>query len=320
MPFIDIPMLRSHTTFVSLHEQQAASKASKKASEKSTRVTDLTRHMRAEDLYSLVHRYMRIEKRTPATPRQLIRSLTTNTDPINGFWEYVSDLNGVAVTTAFELETVADILKNERACAFRFAKKAARDHAKSSGYNFRWLQLGKQKKNPFGWLVGHLGRAVQRIAGEVIQEGKIAKKDLQHEQDLSSVPIPNLDKPGLTRISGRADIVFNPKDGSRATIWEIKLVGSLKFEHVAQIALYGWLWAKTYPETPFPRLLLFNALDGERWEISTTKKEARAFVKGVIRAKRARAKLTDDEFRRQYEKTSAEAQAFVDRMPWSKKA
>ena len=237
MQFLDIPMLRSHTTFISLHDQQAASKASKKAPEKPIGVRDLTRHMRAEDLYSLVHQYMRIEKTVPATTSRLISPpIIVNTDPLNDFWEYVADLNGVAVTTAFKLLTVEEVLKNERTWAVHFAKKAAQDHAKTSGYIFRWLQLRKQQKNKFRWMVGHLGRAVQRIVGEVIQEGKIAMKDLQHEQGL---PIPNLDKPELIHISGRADIVFNPRDGSRAIIWEIKLVRSLKFEHVAQVVLYG---------------------------------------------------------------------------------
>jgi hypothetical protein len=158
---------------------------------------------------------------------------------------------------------------------------------------------------------------VKRIAGEVTQEGKIAMKDLQHEQQLVSlisVPVPNQDEPELIGLKGKADIVFNPRDSSRATIWEIKLVRSLKFEHVAQIVLYGFLWAVTHPDAPFPRLLLFNVSDGERWEISTTKEEAREFVVGVFCAKRTRTKLTDDEFRQQCGKTSDEAHAIADRI------
>jgi hypothetical protein len=102
--------------------------------------------MRGEDLYRLVHGYMRIEKPTLATARQLISPPDiVNTDPINGFWEHVSDLSGVAITTAFELTTVEDVLKNERVLAVQFAEKVARDHAKSSGYYFRWLQLRTQQ-------------------------------------------------------------------------------------------------------------------------------------------------------------------------------
>jgi hypothetical protein len=276
--------------------------------------------MRGEDLYRLVHGYMRIEKPTLATARQLISPPDiVNTDPINGFWEHVSDLSGVAITTAFELTTVEDVLKNERVLAVQFAEKVARDHAKSSGYYFRWLQLRTQQQNWFGWLVGHLGRAVKRIAGEVTQEGKIAMKDLQPECELASsiaVPLRNRDKPEPMLVKGRADVVFDPRDGSRATIWEIKLVRSLKLEHVAQIVQYGLLWANKHPDTPFPCLILFNVLDGERWEISTTKEEALEFVVGVFHAKRTNIQLTDDEFRQQCEKTSDEAQAIVDRMEW----
>ena len=327
MPFIDTSMLESHTDFVTLHDQRNASEAVPEAAlaalekghEQTIPVKDLTRHMRNEDLHRLVHQYLRIEKPALATARELISPpIKVSTNPRKGLWEHVSDLSGIAITAAFNNTTVGDILKNECDRAVWFAKQAALDEAEDSGYDFRWLQLGKQRWNRFGWLIGILDRAVERIAGEVTQEGKIAMKDLQHEQKLDSlltVPIPNQDKPVLIGIRGRADIIFNPKDGGQATIWEIKLVKSLKLDHVAQTVQYGLLWSIEYPDAPFPRLLLFNVSDGECWEISTTKEEAQEFVEGVIRAKRTRTKLTDDEFRSQYENTSDEAQAIVDRMP-----
>ena len=338
-------MLESHTNFVSLHDQRNASEestvgdgdleelikyahvatatadqaVSEKGPEQTIQVRDLTRHMRNEDLHSLVHRYLRIEKPALTTARELISPpIKVSTNPRKGLWEHVSDLSGIAITAAFNNTTVGDILKDECDRAVWFAKQAALDEAEDSGYQFRWLQLGKQHWNRFGWLIGVLDRAVERIAGEVTQEGKIAMKDLQHEQELGSsftVSIPGWDKPAIIEIRGRADIIFNPKDGSRATIWEIKLVKSFKLDHIAQTVQYGLLWAITHPDAPFPRLLLFNVLDGERWEISTTKEEAQEFVEGVIRTKRTRTKLTDDEFRSQCESTSDEAQAIVDRMP-----
>jgi hypothetical protein len=316
-------MLESHTTFVPLHEKRAASEKepvqTTEVTDLTIAVTDLTRHMRDEDLQSLVHRYIRIEKTTLSTARQLISPPSkVGTDLLNVFWEHVSDLNRVAVTTAFEQTTVEDVLKNECDRAVQFTKQAAQDEAEKSGYYFRWLQLRKQQRDRFSWLIGLLGQAVERIAGEVTRERKIAMKDLQHEQQLVSlitVPIPNWDEPERIRLEGRADIVFNPRDGSQATIWEIKWARWLKLEDVAQTVQYGLLWANAHPDTPFPRLLLFKVLDGERWEISTTEEEAREFVVGVFRAKRTRTKLTDDEFRQQCEKTSNEAQAIVDRIP-----
>lgn len=309
-------MLKSHATFVSLHENRPPSE---KEPEPTIRVTDLTRHIRDEDLLSLVGRYIRIEKSVLTTERELIDPPTkVPTHPRTGFWEHVSDLNGVAIVTAFELKTAEDDLKNEHIRAVWYAEQAARYEAESSGYIFRLLQLRKQQWNRFRWLEGFLDRGVARIAREVTQEGKIAMADLQYEQKFSSrltVPILNRDEPELT---GRADIIFDPKDGSPATIWEIKLVQALKLAHVAQVVQYGFLWAEKHPNAPFPRLLLFNVLDGERWEISTTKEEAKEFVLGVVRAKGTRTKLTDDEFRREYEKTSDEARSLVDKMPWSK--
>ena len=312
-------MLESHANFVILPDNLPVSEKEPIRMTKHTiPVTDLTRHMRDEDLHSLVRRYLRIKKPLlAAAAHQLINPpVKVMTNPQKGFWEHVSDLSGVAITAAFELTGGESILENKHERAVWFAKQAARHEEKFSGYRFRWLQLKKQKRNRFGWLVDFLDRAVERIAGEVTQEGKVAMEDLQHEHLLGfTISIPNQDKPETIKIIGRADVIFDPKDGSRATIWEIKLVQWLKLEHVAQIVQYGLLWANKHSDAPFPRLLLFNVLDGERWEIFTTKEEALEFVMGVFRAKRTRTKLTDDEFRRQYEKTSDEAQSIVARIP-----
>jgi hypothetical protein len=319
MPFIDIPMLESHTNILLLHDRRPGFKTKR---EHTILVTDVARHIRDGDLHSLICRYIRIEKSALTSARQLISPPTkVTTNPLQDFWEHVSDLTGVAITAAFEWKrtTVGDVLKNKRDRAVWFAEQAARHEAKNSGYKFRWLQLRKQQRNRFGWMIGFLDRAVKRIEGEVTQEGKIAMKDLQPECELASsiaVPLRNRDKPEPMLVKGRADVVFDPRDGSRATIWEIKLVRSLKLEHVAQIVQYGLLWANKHPDTPFPCLILFNVLDGERWEISTTKEEALEFVVGVFHAKRTNIQLTDDEFRQQCEKTSDEAQAIVDRMEW----
>ena len=108
--------------------------------------------------------------------------------------------------------------------------------------------------------------------------------------------------------------MFDPGDGIQATIWDFKLVSSLKHEHAAQIAQYGLLWADSHPNAPFPRLLLFSVQNGERWENFTTKEEALGFVVGLASAKPTTTKLSDDEFRQECEKTSDEAQAIIVRI------
>jgi len=334
MPFIDVPALESHAKFESLHNQQPASK---EGSDNTTRVTHLTRHLQDEDLLGLIDRYTRTKKFPLPENRLLVNPFNNAcTNPRKRFWEPVADLSGVAITAALEWKftakltvfgsvsgsvsrSVDDIPEDER--AVWFAEQAARYEAEESGYKSRWMQMRKQQRGRFSWLVNHLDRGVDRLAGEVIQEGKIETKDLQFEYRLISsitTPVTSGDKP-ITLV-GRADIVFDPKDGERATIWEIKLVKSLQRTHVAQLVQYGWLWANSHPNAPFPRLLLFNLRDGERWEIFTTKSEAQEFVVGLFRAKRMPTKLTDEEFRRQCEKTSDEARAIIDRLPLTTKA
>lgn len=212
--------------------------------------------------------------------------------------------------------SIDHIPENEYERAVWFAERVAED---SPWYRSRWIQMKKASPyGPFRWLVGHLSPAVDRITKEIAHEGETVMTDLQFERQLgSSISIlkPEQDKPEPVHIKGRADIIFNPGNGKPANIWEIKLVQTLKLESVAQIVAYGWLWQDSHPDAPFPRLVVFNVLDGERWEISTTKEEAREVVVGLLRAKRPATKLTDDEFREQCEKTLGEARDIIDRIP-----
>jgi len=330
MPFIDVPALESHTQFFPLHKPQPASE---KAPDNNTSVTNLTRHLQDEDLLSLIDLYTRIKKSPLPDPETRLLISPPNkvrTNPTNDFWEPVADLSGVAITAAFEWKftsrltvfgSVDNIPKNKRNRAVWFAEQAVRHEAEGSGYKSRWMQMRKQQRGRFGWLVKYLDHGVDRLAGEATREGKIEMKELQFEHELvSSVTVPVTSGDKRFTLVGRADIVFDPKDGRPATIWEIKLVKSLKHNHVAQLVQYGLLWANSHPNDPFPRLLLFNLRDGERWEISTTKEEALEFVVGLFRAKRMTTKLTDEEFRRQCEKTSDEARAIIDRLPPPAKA
>ena len=319
--------METHAELVPIHPQLTAPEASRKVPNRSVDVTDLLRHIRVEDLLGLVNQYTRIKKSPLPTTHTLISPSTKvrTSTPKKDLWEYVGDLSGIAVTAAFEWKStgrvtiyssIDDIPENEYERAVWFAKKAAED---SPWYRSRWIQMKKASRyGPFRWLVGHLSPAVDRIAKEMAHEGETAVNDVQFEHQFgSSISMPNTeqDKPEPVLIKGRADVAFDPGNGRPASIWEMKLVQTLKLESVAQIVAYGWLWQDSHPDAPFPRLVLFNVLDGERWEISTTKEEAREVVVGLLRAKRPATKLTDDEFREQCEQTLEKARDIVDRIP-----
>jgi hypothetical protein len=269
-------------------------------------VTGLVKHMRDNVIREFIDKHNTIvERPLPERPLLIKPRDKVRTNAQRGFWEHVSDLSGLAVTAAFEWRfckritafvDCKNIPTDKHLQEIWFAKSATQYEAQNSGYQSRLLQMGKLQWNRFGWLVGHLDRAVDRIADEVMEEGGIMAQNLQFELDLAhEIPIPGRPKQEQTVISGRSDIVFDPGDGRQATIWEIKLVQSLEPPHVAQLIQYGLLWAAKYADAPFPRLLLFNVRDGARWEIVTTREKARSFVEDLLRAKYTVTKPVDDE-------------------------
>jgi hypothetical protein len=99
-----------------------------------------------------------------------------------------------------------------------------------------------------------------------------------------------LKSPQETKIRGRADIIdWNDSSNESPTIWEIKFVSSLRLEHVAQIAIYGYLWfmeqTTRKKSAKFPGLVLFNVRNGEKWKIDTTSNDMKGFIEEMLRIK-----------------------------------
>lgn len=336
MPFVDTTVIYSHPGTVPLDKNLPVLPKRDPSRVAQTgfsppnfaHVTELVRYMKDQVLHELIDKYATtIERPLPGKPHLISPNEKVCTNTHRGFWEHVSDLSGLAITAAFEWKfanriTAFGIFQriptNKRQQAIWFAKHATQFEAWVSGYESRLLQMGKQQWNRFDWLVGYLDRAVDRIAMEVAEEGVTKFQDLQFESRLAfKVTFPGPGPPNpATILRGRPDIVFDPGDGKQATIWEIKLVKALKSEHIAQLMLYGLLWAAKQPDAPFPRLLLFNVRDGARLEVVTTLEKTRGFVEELLRAKYTVTKRIDDtEFWRLCEKTMDEARFVVDRIP-----
>ncbi len=89
----------------------------------------------------------------------------------------------------------------------------------------------------------------------------------------------------ITKIVGRADMIHSRDKGRDVTIWEVKFVTTLSHEHVVQTVIYGYLWAMAHQDKPFPRLVLYNVKNDEKWEIRTTLEHAKQVIEEVLRAK-----------------------------------
>jgi hypothetical protein len=236
-------------------------------------------------------------------PIQIEDMVLTDTDNENDYYEAVSDLNGLAITAAFEYETTGrcttlgiespqGVPSKENKRAKWFAEKAAEYVKTVSRYKSRWVQL--KEKNKFNWLHSGLRRSTSRLKEQFLDPHR-----LQFERDLFArfgiEKGDNILEPQKTKIKGRADIYDPGTNDLPPAIWEIKFVTSLNLGHIAQLAIYGYQWcietaekmgAKAdKSEIHPPRLILFNVYNGQMKEIKASFKSLEAFTEGILRAK-----------------------------------
>lgn len=218
--------------------------------------TEAARHVRDEELHTLVHRHLQINERA-ALPSDLSLAAPDKvcTDPERNHHEAVSDLNGLAVTAAFEwrfAQTLTafgygaarrpDIPEDERGRGVWLTRDAARYESEVSQYKSRLAQMADQ---PFDWLVPFLESATKRLQDELQRDGVLHNASkLQFEVPLRhkiSVSEPDTKEKHETELVGRPDIVHVEGRGRKAqvTIWEIKFVGGLALEHAVQAVIYG---------------------------------------------------------------------------------
>ncbi|RGP81586.1 p-loop containing nucleoside triphosphate hydrolase [Fusarium longipes] len=239
-------------------------------------VRDMTRYVQSDALDKLVRRYLRIKRASPRLSghqRINIQNVVAS-DIQKGFFESVSDINGLVITAALELETAGtlrslgvsqeDVNKSMPTHPQRLppwlCRHACKYEAKLSGYQPRVIQMEHHK---FDWIRHEdLELARRRLDNELADP----TRRLEFEVELMDEIYVDGQK---TRLNGRADIVTSfpdSRDGENyKTIWEIKFVSQLTNEHIVQACVYAYLSGSASEK--LPRIILYNVKDGDKREI-----------------------------------------------------
>ncbi|KAJ7278838.1 P-loop containing nucleoside triphosphate hydrolase protein [Mycena rebaudengoi] len=275
-------------------------------------VSNMARHAPGETLDALVAAHLAVTPLADALPahQHIIAPERVCTDAGKNHHEPVSDLNGLAVTAAFEWrarrtltalgfakkKTAPAVPPQPDAQAVWLARAATAYEARASSFKSRHAQMAG---TPFDWLGPCLSAATARLAGEFARP-----EDLAFEVPfrLPEFAVQEGGRTEATRIKGRADIV--ERDRRRGTtVWEIKFVAALTIEHTVQAAVYAYLWAVKNRKTVMPRVVLFNVRDGMKLQIEGTVEGVRALMEGVLRAKyTSRGEAPTKQFLKQSEK------------------
>ncbi|KAF4447395.1 hypothetical protein F53441_9073 [Fusarium austroafricanum] len=204
---------------------------------------EITRYVQGDVLDKLVKRYVHIKRISSHLQNINIQNVVSS-DLEKGLYESVSDINGLVIAAAFELE-IAGTLKS-----LGLSKREVdRQRKRSPEKLVPWLcrQACKYEAS----LSGYLPRAIQ-MKNHTFDWIKSADLDLsRHRLDRELVdPVNSLDfevqlkgkfniEGQETQLLGRADIVAtspleSKADKSSQTIWEIKFVSQLSNEHIVQ--------------------------------------------------------------------------------------
>ncbi|KAI1043481.1 hypothetical protein LB505_011252 [Fusarium chuoi] len=245
---------------------------------KSCGAREITRYVQGDALDKLVERHLHVDRLAPPLPRHEhinIRNVVLS-DPKKGLYESVSDINGLVVAAALELETAGTLrslgqpsegevdetlLKCPDKLVAWLCRKACEYEACLSGYLPRVIQM---KDHRYDWIKPEdLILARRRLDRELVDSAQRLNFEVEMQQQFY---IDGQE----TQLCGRADIVNNSTtesndDMNNRTVWEIKFVSSLSNEHVIQTCVYAYLLGSESGK--LPRTILYNVRDGDKREI-----------------------------------------------------
>lgn len=270
-------------------------------------VRDMTRHIRDEELDKIIKRDLCIEQLSPPLPEEEHIDIqgTVPSDLERGFYEAVSDINGLVVVAAFEhdmfskistlgldksfVDTVSPVRIEQHISLL--CRYACAYEANLSGYKPRTVQM---KDHSFDWIKPEdLALARNRLQGELREITNSIKFEVEVNHDF-------IVGDRKTQLRGRADIVnygSSHCDGGESigSVWEIKFVSQLSHEHIIQACIYAYMLD---PESGrLPRIILYNVRDGEKREIVPRdgRDGLRRMIESVLRLKWTSVRQKSDE-------------------------
>jgi hypothetical protein len=271
---------------------------------------EITRYVQGDALDKAVERHLHADRLAPSLPRHEHINIR-NVVPSNlekGFYESVSDINGLVIAAALELETAGtlrslgllskeELDKTLPKCPEKLVpwlcRKACEYEGSLSGYLPRVIQM---KDHKYDWIKPEdLSLARRRLDSELADSAQKLDFEVEMQQQFY---IDDQE----TQLCGRADIVHNSAtesndDMDNRTIWEIKFVSSLSNEHIIQACVYAYLPGSDSGK--IPRIMLYNVRDGDKRQITPRngKEGLRQLITSVLRLRyTSKGEMTYEEF------------------------
>jgi hypothetical protein len=270
-------------------------------------VTNLTRFLPEESI-AIILELCKVKVLQAAQQKKHIKGIISTS---HNRVENVSDLNGIAIPTVFEhrkkgfisiqtdLEThfvqsikggekLSDeikewiaIIQKEPKTPEDYLKLANIFSAYTSGYIYKIAQIKE-----YTWLDQN---DIDSLVSVLESSVKGNPETMMFEESLEYLGYEFNNR--QIHLAGRADLIDDE------ILWEIKCVDTIRDEHIIQLALYAWLWQKTFAPTKGKRrFCLINLLTSEIQEITGIENLTYIIDICLDNAYRIKKEMTDEEF------------------------
>ena len=270
-------------------------------------VTQLVRFLPEESMQQILELCNVVTRKAPSTSI-MIPSIISTTGVQK---ENVSDLNGIAIPTIFEhRKTNFMSIQNDLETYY---VPSLRESGNPTAEQKKWIQcIQSEPKSPADYLLlanihtafdsGYNHKIAQIQDYNWLTETQVEKLLAVLESNVHGDPermkfeeVLRMERYEFNNksvdIQGRADVIDD------LTLWELKCVDTLKPEHIAQLALYAYIWQVTeYKTQGRRRFCLLNIRTGEVLEITGIENLKMVVDIVLDNAFRVTPTLTDEEF------------------------
>lgn len=309
LPFMDKDRMFDNQRYVNITQKEKVYNSSNKSIQTHVNVADLTRHISAKVICDAIGFFEHKEVVSAKTEIEIpIRVDSSNKENKSVLTETVAEINGIALASYFEFVTTSNMQILDELVKYgktdikgladevfnmtpeNLLRLANQYCAYRTEYIYKLNQIDK-----YDWLTEeHLEQALDRMKGYLSDECEFEIKVESFRPVLGKT------------INGRLDVY----DKKSNTLWEIKAVKTLKFEHLIQTAIYGYLFQKaldTNPEYQIKYLQsdnfefkpfickTFNILSGQIYEISFDPVGIEGMLEMIIYTKYFEGKSADDD-------------------------
>uniref|UniRef100_A0A6C0I4R4 Uncharacterized protein n=1 Tax=viral metagenome TaxID=1070528 RepID=A0A6C0I4R4_9ZZZZ len=242
-----------------------------------------------------------------------------------GFFEEVSDLNGIAIPCIyydrlrqkngrssslydFIMASMIRLKPNEHTYLRKIVAELPETLSTVSEYLYLanvsiavqetlYSKLMQMDRDEYTWISENIvdqcmhrlttviGSPISPLVEEVIIQGE----DRDHV-DIDTILAPYFDEYTKFRFTGRVDLI------TEDALWELKCTSKLSIDHMLQTIIYAWLWFTQNPEDT-RSVKLFNIRTGETLRLTATYDELTTVMVTLLRGKyEEQPEKTDEEF------------------------